>query len=266
VNDDTPIAVLPMYDWDVVRSQTDQLWHKIRDNLAAEGVAAPCQLDRESDIPMAWKSGNLVLAQTCGLPYIRDLHSKVQLVGTPDYAIPGCPGGWYNSVIIMRKNDGRNTLEDYKNSRLATNSSESQSGFLAMMYHIANLTDGARFFETVLLSGGHAASIAMVADGVADIAAIDHVSWRLAQKTKVTTEGLQVLECTIPTPGLPYICAKHQDQKLIKKAVQAAIEGLAKDIKNALGIRGFWASSPQEYRVIAIRAKLAGKVSSLHGF
>ncbi|MEE9453370.1 MAG: PhnD/SsuA/transferrin family substrate-binding protein [Paracoccaceae bacterium] len=266
MNDDAPIAVLPMYDWDVVRPQTDQLWREIRDNLAANGIAAPRQLDRESDIVMAWESDNLVLGQTCGLPYIRDLRGKVHLVGTPDYAIPNCPNGWYNSVIIVRKNDGRSTLADYKNSRMAANSPESQSGFLAMMYHIADLTTGARFFETILLSGGHAASIAMVADGVADIAAIDHVSWRLAQKNETATEGLRVLECTIPTPGLPYICAKNQNQKLIAKAVQAAIEGLPADIKTALGIRGFWASTPQEYAIIAKRAELASRVSRLHGF
>ena len=60
---------------------------------------------------------------------------------------------------------------------------------------IAPLSDGTPFFESVVLSGSHRRSVAMVVAGVADVAAIDCVTFAHLQRLyphEVT--GVRVLQ------------------------------------------------------------------------
>jgi hypothetical protein len=45
---------------------------------------------------------DLLLAQTCGLPFRRDLWGRVAYVATPAYDLPDCPAGWYRSALVAR--------------------------------------------------------------------------------------------------------------------------------------------------------------------
>ncbi len=83
-------ASLPMYDTPTTRAANDRFWHLIRED--------DTELDRVTDPHVTWMSQHLVLSQTCGLPYRRDLHGRVKLIGTPDYGVRGCPPGYYRSV------------------------------------------------------------------------------------------------------------------------------------------------------------------------
>ena len=94
------IAALPMYDRPETAAATDRYWGLIRDGLRAREIEAPDDLTRTDDLWTLWQSPDLVLAQTCGLPFRARLHGQVQLVGTPDFGLPGCAPGYYNSVII----------------------------------------------------------------------------------------------------------------------------------------------------------------------
>ena len=121
------IAWLGMYDPPHVRTVNDQLWAGIRDALHDHGQEAPDGLDRRDDPWSVWNDADLILAQTCGLPYRDVLHDRTQLVGTPDYGVGGCPPGYYRSRIIVRADDIRETAA-FHSAALAYNDKANVSG------------------------------------------------------------------------------------------------------------------------------------------
>ncbi len=210
-----------------------------------------------------WTDPHLVLAQCCGLPYVRALRGKVALIGAPDYGLPGCPPGFYRSAVIVRRDDPRETLDAYRGARLAYNDTGSQSGHAAMLHHIAPLARERHFFTAAIETGSHAASAALVAGSGADIAAIDMVSWRLIERFRAEAAELRVLLLTDPTPGLPFIARRDADVPGTRRAVASAIAALDEAARRDLGLIGFRPFEPQDYSVIADRAAVAERLVSV---
>jgi len=226
------IASLPMYDWPEVRSHQDSYWQAIR---AALGHG-PADLTRGFDDYMAhWQRPDLLLSQTCGMPYRTRLHDKVTLVGTPDFGLTGCPPGHYCSVLVVNAQDDRAQLSDFVDDIFAYNEGGSQSGWAAPATHAAGL--GLRFTR-LLPTGSHRASFRAVAEGRAAMAAIDAATWELARRHDPATARLRVLDRTAPTPGLPYITTAGRDPAPLAAAIAAAIAGLEAETRAALMLRG----------------------------
>jgi ABC-type phosphate/phosphonate transport system substrate-binding protein len=244
------IAALPMYDRQELRPAIDGFWAAVRDGLRAQGVAAPDGLSREVGPMAGWTDPGLVLGQTCGLPFVRWLEGRVALLGALDYGIEGAPPGWYRSAVVARTDDPRRELAAFRGARLAANDRNSQSGLGAILHHA-----GPGFFGAIGFTGAHAASIRCVADGEADLAAIDSVSWRLAAAFLPAARRLRVLMLTAPTPGLPLIAARQADTARTSAAVAEGIARLDAEARAALGIRGFVPLAPADYRVIRDRAQ-----------
>lgn len=78
------IAFLGMYDMPDLHAANDRLWTLIRQHLGF----GPDTLSRGLDPWEIWQSPDLVLAQTCGMPFRTRLHRDVALIGTPDYGVP----------------------------------------------------------------------------------------------------------------------------------------------------------------------------------
>jgi ABC-type phosphate/phosphonate transport system substrate-binding protein len=238
------IAALPMYDRPELTGATDRYWALIRDGLRARGVDAPNALERgEDDLMALWLAPDLVLAQTCGFPYRARLHGKVRLVGTPDFAVEGCPPGHYRSVMIARAEDARDALGEFDGGTLAYNEALSQSGWAAPQNHAADL---GLSFPAGVQTGSHAASLLAVAEGRADLAALDAVTLRLLSHTEAAA-AVKVVAITEPTPGLPYICALDVDAEAVFAAVAAAIPALRAADRAALGLRGLIRIPPEAY-------------------
>ena len=73
---------------------------------------------------------------------------------------------------------------------------------------VAPLANGARFFESVLFSGSHRKSVDMVAEGEADVAAVDCVSFAHFHRLyPAVAARLRVLDWTPASPSLPFITA-----------------------------------------------------------
>ncbi len=226
------IASLPMYDWPEVRAHTDSYWQAIRAALGS----GPADLTRNhDDMHGHWLHTDLLLSQTCGMPYRTRLLGKVTRIGTPDYGLPDCPAGHYCSVLVVKAQDSRTQLSDFTNEIFAYNEGGSQSGWAAPMTHAARL--GLRF-DRLLATGAHRASIRAVAEGTAALAAIDAVTWELALRHEPATARLKVLARTDPTPGLPYIPALGRDPDPLARAIASAIDSLPADTRAALMLRG----------------------------
>ncbi|MGB7319873.1 MAG: PhnD/SsuA/transferrin family substrate-binding protein [Albidovulum sp.] len=239
------IASLAMYDWPQLRSEHDHLWALIREALADEGQPAPDTLTRDGSLWDIWESPDLILGQTCGMPYRTRLHGQVALVGTPDYALPDAPPGYYYSQLITRA-DEPGDVADFIDKTLAFNEQVSQSGWAAPQNHIAPLC-----FARTHQSGAHRDSALAVAAGRADIAAIDAVTWRLigTYMPDLATR-LRVITHTHPTPGLPLITARHRDPAPIARAFGAAIAALSVADRAALGLHGMTNIAAEVYLAV----------------
>lgn len=229
------IASLMMYARPELGAAHARLWAQTRAALAARGIAAPAGLSQQAGEWAVWEDPALVLSQTCGMPYRTRLAGKVQLVGTPDYGLAGCPPGHYRSAVVVRADDPRQTLGAFQDATLAYNMAHSQSGFAALHAHMA---PSGIWFTRRIASGGHLASARMVAQGRADIAALDAQTWRLIQRYEPFAAQLRVLAQTAPTPGLPLITGLHLDADTVFDAVQTAIAALTTTERRMLDLRG----------------------------
>jgi len=230
------IAALGMYDRAETAPALDRLWSLIRDGLRAEGIAAPEGLTRGgAAYASSWQSPDLLLGQTCGLPFRAGLHRHVALVGTPDHGVEGCPPGYYRSVLVARADDPRDSAAAFGGARLAINDAGSQSGWAAPQAHFAAL--GARP-AAVVVTGAHRASAQAVLNGEADLAAIDAVTWALIAAHDGWSAGLKVVGQTEATPGLPLITARAELAPALFAATAAAIDALAESDRRSLRLRG----------------------------
>lgn len=247
-------AALPMYDLAAVRDVTDALWHGIRDRLRDAGIAAPDGLTRDLPLDQGWIRPDLLLSQTCGLPFVRTLRGRVRLVAAVDHRLPGVAPGDYCSRIVVRRSDpdlGAVTLADYAGRCCAYNSPDSQSGAGAMRHLVLPMLRQGRFFGRTLRTGGHFASVRAVAEGRADIAAIDAATWRLAERHLPEAAALQVLTSSDPTAGLPLITAPDGPAQPLFHAISAALAALTAAQRDTIGIHGLVARTEDDFAPIA---------------
>ncbi len=228
------IAALPMYLRAETRPAHDELWSRTRDALRARGVDAPDALGHNAPLDETWLSPDLLLGQTCSLPYRTRLLGKVTVIGAGDYGLSDTPPGFYRSALVVHAQDPRNALADFIHGRLAINGADSQSGWCAPFLHAR--ARGLRFHQT-LTTGAHRESARAVAEGRADIAALDAVTWRLIGQHDSFAAKLRVLDWTDPTPGLPFITAVANDPAPIRAALNAALSALPAPHATALGLR-----------------------------
>jgi ABC-type phosphate/phosphonate transport system substrate-binding protein len=218
-----------MYDRPETAAAHDAYWLAIRARLGH----GPEALGRGGDPWAAWQSPDLLLAQTCGLPFRSRLHGRVALLGTPDFGLDGCPPGYYRSIFVARA-DSPGDLADFAGRPFAYNEELSQSGWAAPAIHFA---DAGLEFGPLLRTGAHAASARAVAEGRADLAAIDAMTWRLIRQHDPFAARLREVAATLPTPGLPYITAAGGPVEELRRAISGAIRDLPGDHRAALGLR-----------------------------
>lgn len=227
------IANLMMYQRPELVEAHDRYWKLIRKGLSDAGIESPEALSQDAEEFFVWKHPELVLSQTCGMPYRIWLHDKVALVGTPDFGVTDCPAGYYRSAIVVRNDDPRTELPAFSDSVFAYNQTFSQSGYSAPYWHTKPM---GFWFENRLHTQQHLLSAKAVAGGCADIAALDAVSWRNIVRYEAIAKNLRVLDWTEPTPSLPLITAIGNNTNSIFDAVQEAISALHEDDKSLLGI------------------------------
>lgn len=242
------IANLGMYDLAPLSSALDDLWSQIRTALLKLGVDAPEGLNRKEPLWSIWTDANLVLGQTCGLPYRKDLHGRLHLLGAFDYGLFDTPRGYYHSVLVARTHTLA-PLTGYANARLAVNGFDSESGWAAASRTAA---DAGFAFRQFLHTGAHVESVAAVREGRADIAAVDAVTWRiLQQQTPSDVDGLSVVTRSQPTPGLPLITGLAQDPERVRSAVIEGLDALPTSVRDRLGIKGFVPMTSDDYLTVS---------------
>lgn len=224
-------ASLGMYDFPHLASANASLWAAVRQELGF----GPEHLTQAANLMDVWSAPDLVFAQTCGLPYRARLFGQVQVVGTPDYGIPGCMPGYYCSYIVAQP-EGPEAITDFDTPRFALNEPMSQSGWGApwQIFQNENME-----IEVLPPTGSHVNSALTVAEGHADLAAIDAVTWRHMERMHPDIVGaLRIIGQTPATAAPPFITGRAQDGTAVRQAVERAVNTLDGIAKMALGLRG----------------------------
>jgi ABC-type phosphate/phosphonate transport system substrate-binding protein len=208
-----------MYDLPALHEANDALWAALSRQLIEEGVIkTPRRLTRDLAHFEVWRHPLLLFGQGCEYPLAESLADSVRLIGTPRYTAPGCQGARYRSAILVHEKDSAETLADLRNRRCAINEPASNSGMNLLRASIAPLANGAKFFGSVLFSGSHLRSVEMVAEGEADVAAVDCVS--LAHFNRLfpsVIASLRILAWTPSSPSLPFITAAGTSYETLQK-------------------------------------------------
>lgn len=239
----TGVAALGMYDLAGLEQETDALWAALRSALADHGIEAPAALTRDQAGDAVWRDPHLVLAQTCGLPLVTGRAGDATVLGAFDAGLEGCPPGYYNSVIVVHADDQATTGPgDLTDASFAFNEIGSQSGYAALKRFMGpQLGAGVE-------TGSHLASLAAVARRQVTLAALDAMTWRLAQQVSASHAEVRVLGLTPPTPGLPLITAPGRDAAPYRAALADALNS-GQFAEGPLGIRGFVAFDRADYDV-----------------
>ena len=242
------IASLPMYDWPELRQANDALWSTVRARLASEGIDAPARLARDGNDDAYWTAPNLLLGQTCGYPLATRLKGKVRYVATPIYSVEGCAGPQYSSAIVV-KDDSDLDVSSFSSGTFTYNSNSSLSGYRAIR---AMFGEPAEVFADTVKSNGHRYSARMIADGGADVAAIDAVCWSMLQQFEAETASkLRVIGWTAKRPSLPMITSLNTNDETLN-LLRDVLKSMAHTPEaRALAITGFEEVPISEYDALS---------------
>jgi len=137
-------------------------------------------------------------------------------------------------VGLLEEGAGDMDARAFARARFAYNEALSQSGWAAPQ----NMAAAQGYaFTGPIRTGGHRASAEAVAQGRADIAAIDAQTWRMILRYDAFAADLRVIAQTPSSPALPYITATLNDPAPILRALNAAIETLDAADRETLGLR-----------------------------
>jgi ABC-type phosphate/phosphonate transport system substrate-binding protein len=248
-----------MYDWPEVAWANDELWTAIAERLNATGIAAPSAIDRAREADSVWRDPGLVVSQTCGLPFSTRLRGMVRLVAVPAYAVAGCEGPRFSSMIIARSGEPVEEIGSFAGRRFAYNNADSLSGHVVLRVAMKEAGLNPTKVEWIE-TGSHRGSIRAVAGEGADIAAIDAVCWALALRHEAESASrLKVIAVTPLRPGLPLVTAvgrSNRDVATIRAALSGALSDPAtKRARDALRIVGLGALDEWDYAPIAALAR-----------
>jgi ABC-type phosphate/phosphonate transport system substrate-binding protein len=262
------LASLPMYDLCELRGAHAALWAGIARHLRRAGVAeVPAALCKKRAAGRVWADPELLLSQCCGADLTGRFAGALRVVATPRYRAPGCTGGNYASLVVVREGSSIREIEDLRGRVAAINHPNSHSGMSALRALFAPLSREGRFLTAVKVSGGHAASLALVSAGAADVAAIDCVTHALLERHRpAALAGTRVLCRTASAPAPPYVTGARAGDDLVC-SLRAALRTALADpalfaARDELLLTGIEVLTPSAYQRIPAFARLAAR----HGY
>ena len=255
MNDQRGVAALPMYDLPETRSAVDELWL----HISAELTDSLPELLWGEDADGTCHHPALVLGQTCGWPLATSLAGRVTVVGAFRYDLDGgSPNAEYRSVVIAR--DAR-PLATFAGTVGALNGWDSLSGWVSLAVALETHSGGRPFFDSVIETGSHVASLDAVRGGDADLASIDAVTFALLQRERPdAVSGLTIVGRGPLVPTLPLVTAAADPRRLRAAIAAALADPRSDDCCARLLIDGFVALDASAYAGLLPLAPTANKV------
>ena len=200
-----------------------------------------------------WLSPNLLLTQTCGYPLMTALRGKVRVLGRPRYELPDSSAGNHCSLLLSRVDEPRRTLADFHGSRGVINGEDSNSGMNLLRHRLAPLQRNGQFFAGVGISGSHRESLRWLREDLADLAAIDSVTYAyLARYAAEEVAGLRVVTRSAFSPTLPYITAASVSDEQAEEILRVMNQTLGElpQVAEILGLREVLPARESDYQII----------------
>jgi ABC-type phosphate/phosphonate transport system substrate-binding protein len=250
-------ASLPMYCLAEMAAANAALWTTLQQRLRAKGVdTADIKFDSDArSVPDGiWPT--IFFTQTCGYPLFKHYRDQGIMLATPHYALPGCAGSTHRAFFIVRSDDPARRLEDLRGRIFGCNSLLSNSGMNLPRLSLARIAGGRPFFSSVVMTGGHVASLERLGDCSIDVCSIDNVTWGFFRKFRpIGAKRYRILDQTVPSPSLPFatsVSTAASDAAAIAEALHEIMgDPQTADLRGTLELAGLSAPDFAAYERLA---------------
>jgi len=216
--------------------------------------------------------GDAHLGVVCGLQYVlsadRGDAPGVELLAAPVMQAPryGDRPVYFSDVVVRRDSRAR-SLADLRAATWAFNEPTSHSGYTITRFVLASRGEGARFFEQVVASGSHLASLHLLLTEAIDATAID--STVLEQELRARpwlAARIRVVETLGPSPIPPLVVSRGVPLGL-RERVREVVLGMHREpagrrVLAAAGMSRFAAVGDGDYAPIRRMLRVAERLDA----
>jgi len=231
-----------MYPFPETASATAAFWEDLRVRLVASGLDIR---DVAFENPLAHApvgvGPNVLFTQFCGYPLFKIFRDQGAVLATPSFAFAGCEGPNHCAFFMVRARDRASQLEDLRGRVFGCNSRLSNTGMNLPRLTLARIAEGRPFFQGVVVTGGHLASLDNLHKETIDLCAIDCVTWGLFRKFRPSDAmHYRILAQTAPSPSLPYVTSTTTDERTVaslRESLDALfLDPATADVRETLGL------------------------------
>ncbi|MCH9670157.1 MAG: PhnD/SsuA/transferrin family substrate-binding protein [Gammaproteobacteria bacterium] len=210
------LANLAWYDFDELRSATDRFWSELAAALVRRGMSdVPLTLERNISYREQWRSPRFLFGQACGLDlFMPTSAALIRPLAAPVYEFPGCDNGGYRSFVVVAADSQYTSVDQLRGHRCGVNGPESHSGMNAMSQVLSEYGGPRDFFSRVLLSGSHEGSLAGIAAGEFEVAAIDCISFAHLKRRPAFANKFRIIarSASVLAPPVRYLCVHNTNR------------------------------------------------------
>jgi len=231
-------------------------WQQLFDRFAELALVDEDGIEVRFDHdPQLLLEPDLWFGHTCGYPLMTRLQQHVSPFCVPLFDVPGTDDRFYSSRIIAAADSAIESIVDSRGRVAAMNNPDSNSGMNVLRHAVAQVHEGGDFFSRVKTTGGHLYSLQAVAEGAADIAAIDCVSYQLIEDWRPELcARLRVIADSVKTCGLPLVMSHaaiaDADTGKLNAMLNEALAGCSSEVADTLHLCGFAEVTLDDYRSI----------------
>ena len=249
---------LPMYDFPEVHSSTKALLDALSEtftSLGDDSQSAFPQSSIHADLMRMWKDDATLFSQSCGLPFVEELHDYVDIVATLKWSGISDDRGWYRTVIVVRDELAISSIDEVGGLQPVITNTQSLSGWCSLGVALNEAGIAADSVRPYVVSDGHAKSLQFLQDKRADFASIDPGTFQLLQRHRpALTSGLRVIGQGPHVPATPLHVSKVRNSTL-SELQDAIIEVFSRDdlatARAEIGIDGAVAIHASDYSMIS---------------
>ena len=246
-----------MYDFPEVQTSTRAILDALSDAFTKLGEASQPAFPVSSihaHLMNMWKDDGTLFSQSCGLPFVEDLHDYVDIVATLKWTGISDERGWYRTVIVAREELGVASLAEVGGLQPVITNTQSLSGWCSLGVALSDVGADALYVLPYVESEGHAKSLQFLQDKRADFASIDPGTFQLLQRHRPSlTNGLCVIGNGPHVPATPMHVSKVRSAEFgeLQAAVLEVFSRAELAVARAdIGIDGAVAISPSDYSLI----------------
>lgn len=249
---------------------TGHAWQRLFEAVTADARVPLTYVEHGAPKPISelWGRQDLGAVFMCGLPFARSV-PRPTLVAAP---VPSPPDfhaqPQYWSELVVRSDSEFETVEDTFGHRIALTTMDSQSGCLALLYHLMPCGGTRALYQTLIEPRlTPVGAVTAVVEGLADIAPIDSFAFSLAEQyIPELTSQLRIVGRTVPTPIPPIVASGPVPPSLESAFLEAHNTPVTAPLLADLQLARFLRPDPQTYDVLKHRLDAAMTYWRQHPF